>query len=296
MAIRMTAFFNGPSNTAGWTETLYDNPGSMTTTLTKADTVWRPARVAILSTLCSLRQIRVSDEAVLRDSFIKSYTASTGAGQVDLPTGASGGGRGDYAVGAPQAGLSANALLLRLEASALYRRMFLMRGVGEGFFGGDGIYNPNPWMASYLAAFKTVMVGTAGWALKRQIAGTALIPNALAVAAGNYGFTLTFNGANVPAGVAVNALIQLSSWIGTGNLNGRWRVASVSNSTPDGTHSQATVYPKKRQITGTPGGGFVRVITNDYANFTDVIPLRGVIKKTGRPFGLPRGRARVRTG
>jgi hypothetical protein len=289
----MTAFFTGPGS-FGWTETLFDSPGSYTSTLQKADTVWRPARLGVLSNLFSLRQIRVSDEAINRDSLVKSYTAIQGLGLIAQGTDTNQGG-GDWGPASPQAFPAPNALLVRLEATAAFRRMFLMRGMPVAAFGGDVVFNPNGTFTGNFIALATALNGQ--WFLKNLVpTGGPQQASALTVSASQLAMTLTFPSATglAPAGWAPNGILKLSLFRNAAFVNGLWKIFAINPSTPDATHFQVVTFSKRRQIQGTPIPGFATLLIPQFTAISATIALRGTTRKTGRPFGLPRGKSRVR--
>lgn len=288
MAIRLTYFFKG-TQSIGWTETWFDSAGSVAAALAKADTQLRPARLGVLASSFALRQIRASDESVLRDSLIKSYTQAQGVGLanpgVNDPN--------DWGPG-PESFAPQTALLVRMEAGALNRRMFLLRGVPLGPFGADLVYNPSAIWIGLFNAFANAFTGANGHQLRIQTAGPVQVPTNISVGGGGVLVTITLPG-NAPAGWNANATIKLSKFVGAAFINGNWRISQTSQPGGAGTPTTITFYPKNRQVYGTPvNTGFAQLISPSFANFTAAIPLRGAKKNTGRPFDLLRGRARVR--
>jgi len=289
MTIRATWFFGGVGN-VGWTETWFDGSGTPQAALAKADTNLRPQRLGVLSAAYSLRQIRASDENVLRDSQIISYTAAQGAGAI-IPAS----DLADWGVGT-EAQAATVALLIRMEAGSLNRRMFLMRGLPLGPFGADLAYQPTALWVGAFNAWKAAFTGANGYQLRVQGTGASSFPTTCNILTGATSISLGYPG-NSPAGIVPGAMIRVSAATGVAFLNGTWRVSAVLQPGGAGTASTVFTYPKRRQIFGAvltlP---IVRLISPSFANFTAAIPLRGAKRNTGRPFGLPRGRARVRTG
>lgn len=287
MTMQLTAFFVGTAANTGWTETYYDTSATYAAALTKADAVLRPPRLGILSAAYALRQFRVSDPTINRDSQVKAYSQAQGVGFVPLGT-----DPGDWGAGSPQALPPSAALLLRCEAGALNRRMFLLRGMSLSFFGADNVYNPAPAGVAAVNLFNN-MLTTAPYQIRTISQGAPGFPSSIGIGANGFLITIIFPN-NPPAGLIVNGLMKLSGFTGAAFLNGIWKVSQILQPGGAGTQTTVVPYKKKRAVYGTPlMTGQITAVNVAYSNFTNVIPLRGGKRDTGRPLGLPRGRARV---
>lgn len=290
MAFKVTWMFKGAGNT-GWSEVWYDaNAATQLAALTKADTQLKAARLGILCSVHSLIAIRASQVDNIRDSQVKSYSATQGAGLA--PPGSL--GVGDWGPGAQESFPTQVALLIRMEAGALNRRMFLARGVPLTMFDVNNVYSPTAASLAALAAFGTAFTGPSGYQLQTQTAGGAQFPTAVTIANSGLTVSIVLPNAAAPAGWAPGSIVRLSAMRGTYFLNGNWRIATIAPNLPVGS-TTVTFFPKNRPIVTPPlNAGIAKLLTNTYVNYTASIPLRGGSRKTGRPFGLSRGRSRVR--
>lgn len=272
---KCTFFFQGEGG-FGWTETWYLVGNDLTavfdrSTATNAASYFNRRR-QILNQDSWISAIRVSDEAVLRDSRVMIVSKTNGKGLADKTFG------NEQAY---------DALQIRLEAGDRRRRSLLMRGLPRNVVSGDGTYAPDAdWTAAFprwVTALKDVLQAN----VRTTTPGAALFPTAITAGAGLQNLILTF-AAPFPVSIVPNSIIKVTGMGGASNLNGLWKVATVSGLV-------ATTFPKKRPIFGTPSpDGNVKVITINYEPISNAQGQRGSKRSTGRPSNALRGRAAAR--
>lgn len=295
MAFKVTAFFQSVSGVpAGWSESYLDTKAAtQAAALNTWDSTMRPARLGILASQYSLRYLRAIDTTTVRASLVKAYTLTQGLGLVTIgtPDPSDWGGGPTAAESFP----AMVALILRLEATAAFRRMFLLRGLPIGLFDASLTYQPSGVLAQAIGAFQAQLVQGATYGLSSQVKGPAQFPSAIAIGISGTSLQVDLPGAAAPAGWAVNATFRMTrTFAASSGVNGTWKISTVSPGVPDANHTRVFTFPKRRLLFGTPVGGVAYIITPTPVAFTAAIPIRGTKRNTGRPFGQLRGRAPAR--
>lgn len=272
---KCTYFFQADGG-FGWTETWYLVGNDLTAVFDRASATnvnsYFNRRRQLLNNNSWISAIRVSDEAVLRDSRVMIVAKANGLG---LTTKLDGNEQ------------SYDALQIRIEAGDRRRRSLLMRGLPRAVVQGDGTYLPDPdWVAAFprwVTALRDVLQAN----VRTTTPGEALFPTALVAGAGLQNLLITF-AAPLPGTLVANAVIKVSGMNGASNLNGLWKIASVAGLI-------VKTFPKKRPIFGTPSpDGNVKVITVSYEPISNAQGQKGSKRSTGRPSNALRGRAAAR--
>jgi hypothetical protein len=276
----VTYFFKDvTTGSAGWTETFYMSAGTLAGALLIAGPqgAIMNARLRLLHPDYQLSAVRVSDVAILRDSLILANAGDTGTGQW--------GGAGPHAGDTSEEPY--DALLIRMEASSLKRRSFLMRGLPSSVITHTRQYNPDGVWTAAFNVWRTTMLANNVSQIRSQTTGTPTFPNTVTISASGYGLAITYVGA-IPAGMVNGAYVKVTGIVGAAPVNHLWRISVVGALTLFLSAQRRLIYGT---IAGTP---IVQLVTYTYPAITSIIPLRGVKKSTGRPFDVLRGRARVR--
>lgn len=292
MAQKVTAFFTTISGVpAGWTESYLDTKAAtQAVAISGWDTNVRPARLGFLSAQYALRFIRSVDTTTTRASSIKAYTQAQGLGL--LPLGSA--GAQDWGPQADEAMPPMVALIMRMEATAAFRRMFLLRGLALSSVDASLVFNPNGQAQNALQAFILAMTN-ATYGLNSQVKGPNQFPSAVTIGISGTTLQIDLPQATAPAGWTVGATFRMTrTFSASSGVNGLWKIGVVSPGVPDANHTRIFTLPKRRQLFGTPLGGLAYTVTPTPVPFTAAIPIRGTKKSTGRPFGQLRGRAPAR--
>lgn len=266
-----TFFFK--SGLYGWSESFYDTKMSIAQALTHFGDL-KTARLALLNRSSQLVALRVSDDAIFRDSQVITYAGADAQGTA---------GPADDTGQQPY-----DALVYRCEGGPLQRRSYLVRGIPTGVVDATGVYAPSPFWLPLAAAFRGVLVNgfgnPDGFEFKHSTSTAELAVTALITTPGN-NRAISIPVAAAPAAV-VNSVIRIKGVTTMNNANGLWRVRSIAG-------GQLVMYPRQRSVLGTYGGeGFAQIVTYTSVDITSLIPVRGVRRSTGRPFDAPRGRRR----
>lgn len=308
------ASFLFEEGTWGWSETFFREASSFNAFAKFAALLfWQ--RVNILANHILVQGMRVSVPGSFRD--VRFFGPSTSYSMLVDPNNPNGEipPHGYFPInlgGAAGDAVEENcALLTRLEAGETARRMFLIRGIPEEAVSNNNVYDPfrsTLWIPAY-KTFKQELTNTGSnfgsgpWTVRAF--DPAKLPVLVTSGASPDGRTLIVN---VPTLPVVTIAVPANVVIGTGakvrlwnvkncrGVNGLWTVANIT----------ANTSPVSYDITLRAGPGHsVSVPTNAifmgaklaslgyvYLPIDSVGDLRLATRKTGRPFGLPRGRRR----
>jgi len=260
----------------GWSEQWWLEVSSSTNALAAMKSYVTQRRKS-LTVSARIKSVRVSNADNLRDAQFFSYLGDTGNGTYIAPATAQ--------VGPEFTNAAAN---IRWFTNTGRWRNLLVRGLPQSALqqAADDWTINSTWFDTYkevrdLVVATEFRVGTAVYG-----ASTALAT--INVSGGTmYSFT---TGEAIAGAVVEGDVVQIRGTVGVSNLNGLWRVTQV-------TGLNYYVRPHKKQQWGTlnvlqPGN--VRKVTMNLEQLTTAVPVGGTSKKSGRPFGLLRGRASVR--
>ncbi len=266
--IRATLFFFDAFG-AGWTETIHNIGGDLTTVQGSAARLI-PLRVRCLGSSANLYKARISDDLIQRDSLI-----------LDVPVG------NQSNPLSTAASADANlCLVTRIEAGALKRRTLFMRGVPTNIAPTSGIYQPTPAFSTAFNNWKNQLLSD-GWAVRSRGASGAL---ATIVTISSIGAPTVLITTLAPHGLVLAQPIYITGVKGTTTVNGSWLVSSTPTAT---TFTIVSFQIGQPYISGgvvhdrTPGSYGLTVITDA---LDEDISKRGA----GRPPFLPHGRRRGR--
>src|SRR6266536_27383 len=272
ITVKVDYFFEDIGN-SGWTETFYFTDTDITVARDRAETKYVTQRLSLLTGSYSLRELRVSDVAILRDSLVKSYTFAQGLGNYPAVAGA----RDEQPW---------DALLVRIEAGALNRRSLLMRGLPGGLVDPVGVYTPSALWSRRFAAFRASCLAAPPFQIRTQTSGPGFRADNINIGPGGWTISLNFLAGPPPSFVA-GRIVRISGVKGAAFINGLWKIYQVIG-------NAVLMEQKRRPAVGNVLiTGSAKLITIGFSNFTNLIPERGVKKSTGRPFDEPRGRRRV---
>jgi len=259
--IRATFFFE--QGKYGWSESIHNLNGTLSGAATAArDLAFK--RMAMLPQSCKISYIRVSDDEVERDSQIVPFDNANFEPIVD------------------ESASAFTACLIRLEAGATHRRLIYVRpaALSEGINSDPFIDDPS-WIGAYNAWKAQLITGT--WGVKYRNAVGAKVPinavssnsnllNVACTTTGNFFAGDSIYIGKLPEGKSAMGYYKVRTII---DANSMW-VESYLGPTID-----------------VSAGGYVQKRSFTLAAITDVIKLRVVSRKTGRPFDSPRGRSRI---
>jgi hypothetical protein len=246
-----------------------------------------PLRTGILAQGYTIAFGNVSDPEVFRDSLLQNQFSGA---QLD-------GRYGGNAAEAPNNDPIYQRLLIRIEASELYRRSFELLGVPTGILDQYGNYlAPRPWLAPF-NAWKTFMLTNGALIAKGRLNSAEPVLPIITLANGATDprvLIVTVAGDQTASYVA-GKLARVSRCTYSLNVDGNWLVDS---STLQGTNTVITLRRRRYPAVFTSGtklGVITRLIqpvggVPPSHNFTDIIPQRGVRRKSGRPFPSAHGR------
>jgi hypothetical protein len=265
--MRLTVFFQ--SGTYGWTETLF--PGV-------ADGDYAAA-VGAGSAYCAMRQgllaagagtapvivgFRVSDDTIFRDALVQLFQpplAGTFSGVPETPF---------------------SACLVRLVAGPLWRRPLYLRGIPSTIVRDDGSYNPIPTWIGQINLLRNMLVGPPAYRVKTTVASPpSQIFRIQSLTPPNNVTTL------LPTGFIPNQLIVVKGASRHRNPIGLHSVGPliIGNSfTLNGVDLPADYVYFPILSLG------VQAKNINYQPILAINDERITERKTGRPFGLPRGR------
>lgn len=283
MTCKLTYFFRDivSSTDSGFSENFYIGSGDSQTALAAATAPgWLNERLAFLASSYMLTSIRAQNVTNRFDNARKRFNMATGVGQFAV------GGR-NQPVGEP----SWEGVLLRLFGGTVTTRIATIRGIPDNVVGENLEYQPS---AAFQRAFDQwrddLTVNPQAYQLRHQVLGTPLAtPTNILVGPDLRTLTMTYPTGTAPGVLAPRSLVKISGVLNAAPVNGIYRV-QLNNGT------QITLYPKRRNIFGTPlAPTVVQLVTYSYQDITDSDPIRGAERKAGRPFDQLRGRASVRT-
>jgi hypothetical protein len=284
------------SDINGWSENWYfsgtDYSSAMVALQSLAD-----LRQALCGTGVSLDYLRVSDEAIQRDSYVVAPRTVT------VPdTSASGGGSfGPKQVVVTWGSIDppSSGVHVRIEATAQYHGSHTVRGVPDDLIvWPSGPSNLPGWDKAY-GKWRSALIGSFSLRVRKQTGANAPLPITQMIPEGAVGTTparwlFAVPGLGVKEGTKVRVL-KLRGKPGSENPNGIWQVDSVDQGT--GLFSLRD-FPTQDDIPGFEPtavlSGFMQIPDWDYPRITDVIIRGENNRKPGRPFDLRPGRRPVR--
>lgn len=260
----------------GWSETWYLDRSAAGSALEAMKNIM-PLRVALLGGVGlgasdpRLEEIRVSNIAVDRDSLV--YAVPPGdqfnsalLGVADNPN---------------------LCLLVRLEAGALYRRSWSLRGFPDSLITNNGIYVADaawqPRFDAFITAVRNRLLGMVAWDRAAPIVAISAIGPPDPVVKNLVTITTA-----APHGLIVGDRFKIISAPGTSNLRGTWTVFSL------GLGNIFTFFSRKEYGGAYIGGGRLTKKTPAFFNFDNAEIERASHRITGRPFDLSVGRRRKR--
>lgn len=275
---RITYFFKD-GKSAGWTENFYAQGDSSEAvhSLFVRDALVN-ARLGFLAEQYFLGEVRTSNTDAARDSLVTAYSGNSGKGKFKTQQ--------DWALDPAEEPY--DALLVRIEAGSTHRRQLYVRGLPTDVVAQNREYVPQPEFAANFKKWADIVKANGTpFRLRSLTFGDDVVPFATTVSATGDSFSVSFGLNPVPTW-AKGDIIRVRRAVGVSNLNGMWKVDAVLS---------PVVYfkPHQRLIRGAiVGNPFLQKATEVFTAVTDVIPERGTSRKTGRPFDVLRGRARVR--
>lgn len=257
---------------AGWTESWYCTASNHDQALEKLQSLG-PTRAKLLGGGASIAYQRVSDVTVKGDSkivVIKEFAMSTGITAADEPW---------------------DAVYVRVEAGALYRRQMWLRGIPDEWAGSAGSFpgtNPNnSFLSGAMDKFKAKLLAVPMQlrVIEKEGAGAVHTPitNLAADGSGRTVVSVAVDQGNV------GDEFRISDYQGPdkAKLNGIHKIAAEAAGT--------VTIPLKFADLSAPAenaGGKATPRIVAYKDVTDLIIMRMAKKSTGRAFFLPRGRRR----
>jgi hypothetical protein len=261
---RITAFFQ--QGTYGWSETIF-NTAPDYGTLLAAGLTYATQRAGFLGDGAFLTEIRVSDDALYRDAFVRYF---------DPPL------NGKTGPAGPNQALPPNvALLLRLTSTEIYRRPLYMRGIPANIVDLHGKYAPTPAWTAGLNAF-SVFLTTGSWqVLATQRTGLPTDRHALFQVSAPNNFTLT---PPAPA-LAIGTVVRILGSSRNHNPVGLRKVVSIA-----GLIYGLSGVDLPADYVYVPGSLSLEIVNRITTTITQVQPETITRRATGRPSGAPRGR------
>lgn len=272
MAIFKGQWFFTQGN-AGWSETHYVTQETSANAMIRAVNMI-PPRVALLggpgANAPTLRQIRVSNIAIQRDSFVWVVAPADGIAPNPISV----------------ADIVHTCLVIRLNSTDLYRRSLMLRGIPDVVISNNGVFNFDPGYMARLDAYEVALIAQGfGMLAAAKPLGMPLIANVTASGITNAGVLIT---TVAPHGLVTGDTVRIVSTPGisqTGGatIRGRWQVAAQPD--PLQFAVVGTLPP-----TGTYlGGGRYYKITMEVRLYTSGEVVRASHRITGRPFDVPVG-------
>ena len=297
MTVKATVFFQ--DNDLGWTETYFTNdidPKAAISTLSTTGTAPPPpkslgalvlARRGLMNSPAFVSHVRAADPTKPRRYYSFDYSANTGVG---IYTGGTGSGN----TAEPW-----TSLLIQMSATSalgfLTHSRIFVRSLPEEIINPPDVFRPTPKWNTAFAVYVAVLTSGNFLLQTRQ---SAIKPSGITSfnvsASGLTGEVQPVPGA-LAAGATGLAIIRAmrapKGWLGTHPF-------TVANATLGAQGLCLRLGPTRHtRPSGPPWltdpSGTVAVLAYDYGPIDTILPVRLVKKNTGRPFGLPRGRARV---
>jgi hypothetical protein len=247
---------------AGWTESVHtklvDKPSLMTLA-----SQYIAARLPLLHPKAFLTHVRISDDLVFRDILLDP---------ISLPQ------AGTFATTTLAPDTPWNALDVRIQAGVTVNRSLYLRGIPAGQMNAN-TFNPTALFAANLGKYLGFLVTNGNIAIKCK--DRSVIPNLILTSTALGVVTLATPIANAAAGQRVQLL-------------GVLRSLSPQRSYVIGAGSTTTVL----NLLGWPGlvlagTGFIRQNVVALPQVTDAVCDTNTERRSGRPFGLLRGRRAV---
>jgi len=270
----------------GWDESWYLIAGTAKAALEAATGAKLTTRLGLTGSECEVEAVRVSNIAIWGDSLQKGYAPKVAAGKAKLT-----------------ADIPGVSMLLRVEATDLYRRPWLVRGVPDEWIGVDpasgrpGFADP-AGVNNAVQAFAKAATTTPEFQLKVLKKGTGFeriyLQDVSFVSPTDH--TLLFStrgnhGLSSGDPVLISRVQWTGSVIGGASPNGRFVVAPAGGLGP----AQFTVeHLEGANDFAYVKGGSVHKIATDFVDVTDIIPMRPGTRRTGRALFVPAGRRRAK--
>lgn len=275
MTIKTNFFFS--LRASGWSETYYQSGSDLNAAFTNALQL-ATARMLLVGTPCTISYIRNSIVGQQRASQV---VAVGPVSSYPFPA-------PKYTSASDVVGVAA--LCTAYATLQPVERPLYLRGNPDGLYEAAGGANidANMWFQAFQNQFQTVLAnGTwlLQWRTRLNSDANQVAITAVANLAGTLTSTITLaaNTLNFQAG----DLVQLYKLKGAQPTPGAVRVLSVA---PGGLI--LTVQYSFQENYLYPGGGIARKLQLNYAPITSALFERNLTKKTGRPFGVSRGRRR----
>lgn len=261
--LRLTYTFQGEN--FGWSESYYST-FNLIANVAGAETTLRNARRGILSNQCRITHVRISDEEVFRDVFIKDLSADDGEGTQIA------------AAAMPNLGV-----LVQYASGVTVVKKFI-RGIPDTLSANVGRYVPNPaWAFAFGLYSGTLAAAAQGWAILTMDTTQPLLAvtgEADAVAGVTAQITV-----GAGHGLVSGDRVRISGGFGTNIVKGVFAVTVL-----DGT--RFTVPWTKTPIVYA-GGAKMQKRLQTLKLIDKVEPMRIITRRAGRPFGSPVGRRRA---
>jgi hypothetical protein len=263
---------------AGWTENWYLNADNIAGALGVVNASgYVQSRIRILSADYNLTHFRVTTVSpqVRGASRVTYLSTAASQGKLDNPADAEDPSEQPY-----------DALLVRLDLTIGRRRSLLLRGLPTGLVTRVTGYAQTDWWGRPWGVFtRTLSDPTFPLLIRTSTLGTLLSWDTVAInPIDNRSLVFTLAG-GPPAGYVVGATFKVTSPAFSPNLTGLYRIRVVG---------ATTIQTVPGRVAFQPFAGvslpLTQLVTYDYNPPTQVTPLRGVKKSTGRPFDLLRGR------
>lgn len=257
---------------AGWSETIYNTAGDMTTMVARAQNII-PLRVALLGAESALPFCRLSDDLVKRDSQV--IYVSPGS-QKNIRGSAS--------------NLANDDVLVRLEGNDvpnpwIVRRSLALRGCAVNITGAAGVFVGTAAFTRDFQNYYTELT-RAGWAIRYRAR--------LAV-----NFDITDAQISYPSGVVTvttalahglvqGDVVRITKVLGATQINGLWTINAPTTATTFKIKINVLMFPYE-------GNGTVNAQAFNLAAINNFAIVKCSTHKAGVPFDRLRGRRRART-
>lgn len=269
--MRVTVFFE--AGEYGWTETLFPATTDYNQAQTMA-TAYCNVRAPLMASGSApapgIIAFRVSDDSLFRDAFDQFFQppliGSASSGPLHPTT----------------------ALLLRLTATALVRRPIYIRGIPADIMDNAGNYVPNFVTSGLINTYRNFLLATPGWKIRTTVSSPPRTIYSLASIVPPNSFTTT-----APNGFNAGDVVIVKGSSRNRNPVGLWKVGPG----PGLTNFILTGVDLPSNYTYVAGSLGVQLkipatgLTDlNYLAITEVTDERLTERRTGRPFGQPRGR------
>lgn len=271
---KLTMFFT--QGVYGWSESFFREAGSETlqAQMDRA-LILAPKRIKCSGEGTSLPFLKVSIEGTARDVLLYSYAARTNT----VPTGQSG-KESDIRF--------TSALIRRTSADNRSFSNYYLRGIWDTLVGGTGFSAADPLWNGNLAEFRGTTIAQ-GWGFMAKNYATSKSKYNIATLVQNADGKITYTTVSdvfPPETFGTKQKIFVSGILGSVLANGVLIVV------PSAARVCTTI--KRIPILPYLGGGILTWNQLVFVPTADMQPLRAVLKKTGRPPYLSRGRSPAR--